>query len=478
MKNNLFKKIFTITICIALCFALTACEKTIVDDEEEPIIERPPIFLIYGEDGEDDVVVNEHGQVVMQAETIHLMYNYINYGSTYDTPYAYIVVYEEEMLDSYNEYGYREKAIYGTAYVIEGNLIAPRAVRSYQDGFGDYIVYGNYYINYYSYDYDKMFLLNTVTGEEFELEGINNVSYGNDIVVCSSEGEIVYIMDFEANIIKTFSDDTHFTSIQKYGDYFVTYKAWDGSNYATLWDAQFNQISRPYSSNINYTDGYFICSDYSGIDVDIYNTATEEFTTLHTHNWITYYNGEIYISQTPNVGSCTIHRVEDSSVILSSNYFMPSITKRNGEVTGFLCHVDDMLYVMDTNGTEINSVQVSNMPNNNDAIFVADNNIITVTTGIYGTFFDGNLNMIDTEDRHYQVAESFNVQGSVYIIAHIGRPYNCDILDAEGNIILENLDYVGYSGYSDYLYVEDDGINGIMRLDGTWVYPVPEQENT
>jgi hypothetical protein len=477
MKNNLFKKIFTITICIALCLALTACEKTIVDDEEEPIIERPPIFLIYGEDGEDDVVVNEHGQVVMQAETIHLMYNYINYGSTYDTPYAYIVVYEEEMLDSYNEYGYREKAIYSTAYDIEGNLIAPRAVRSYQYGFGDYIVYGDYLIPF-SFNYNKVFLLNTVTGEEFELEGINSVDYGNDIVVCYSEGEVAYIMDFEANIIKTFEEDTHFTSVEKYGDYYVTRKAYGSNGYSvTLWDAQFNQISRPYSSNINYTDGYFICSDSRNEDVDIYDTFTGEFTTLHTQNWITYYNGEIYISQTPNVGSCTMHRVEDNSIILSSNYIMDRIAKRNGEVTGFLCRVDDMLYVIDTSGTEISSVQVSNMANN-DAVSISFNKLITVTTGINKIFFDGNLNMIDTEDRHYQRAESFNVQGSVYIIAYIAYPYNCDILDAEGNIILEDLDYVGYSGYSDYLYVKVDGISGIMRLDGTWVYPVPEQENT
>ena len=478
MKNKMHNKLIHIMLCFVLAFSLTACNNNNNGGQvgTETNTAPPMMFAVYS--GNETIIVGENGEEVMRGQNLFLI---TNTGEGGIVSQYFIMWQRRELAGYHDEYGYPIEDIYSTVYDSNGNILLAEENGYYGYGYEDYI-------SHYPYNYHTdavgntgRYIINPFTGEKFE--GVDYAEVLESIIVYHNEDSVAYVTDFEGNIPENYPAHLRFSYIEQHGNYYVTEMYEDGSYNTILWDAEFNQLTRVYDYDIDYVGEYFICRDTYNGSAEIYNPKTGEVIRPVVSSPIFYYNDEIYIYRTQD--NAYIRRVADDSIIARVNPYSISYRTTQGHVPNSFYYQDgDMIYGIDASGNEFASAQFPNITEY--AVQVLSENLLSVRTWYQADngqrtnkaiLVDGNLNIIDTGTTNYSYMELFTTpSGEEYIIAikpHVilSEEYSTlyDVLDAQGNLILENLEWTRYEG-GEYLYVESGFYVGIMRLDGTWVY--------
>jgi hypothetical protein len=478
MKNNLLKKVLCITLLFAFMLTLASCTSEGGTNNPAPGSAPPMVFAF--SNGNETIIINEKGQEVMRGKSLQVLTNLGEGG----TVAQYFIVAMQYEVEGYDEYGYPNETTYTALYDSDGNLLIPYDECFYEPGYGDYLVrYPNDYYYYYYTENTGTHLVNPFTGDR--IENIHSVSVYRDMVVLHEYSGIAYISDFEGNVLDTFPADMHFTRLSPYEGYYITesYESSSGNYNAILWDSQFNQLTRVYNYDISYSGGYFICIDAYNSGVEIFDPSTGETIIPNTNDNITYYNGEIFITYAyrDNI----MRRVSDDSIIVRSSETFAYYLPENRIVDRFYYADGDVVYALDASGNELASIGLSGVADYGISVFSDDFVYIRTSNSAYGEYQDDsmvltdeNLCFIDTGPASYYYMYGFETpSGEKYIIAQKENSLSpgyyqsslCDVLDENGNRILENLKWAYYLG-GDCMYVESGFYVGIMRVDGTWVY--------
>ena len=477
VKNKMHHRLITIMLCFVLAFSLTACYGNNNSGQTNTELRPAPPMLFTVNNGNETIIVNENGEEVMRGQFISLI---TNMGENGVVAHYFIAKEHHELVGYSNEYGYPLFNTYSTVYDGRGTVLLTDVEGHYRAGYGNYLLYSvpSYLIEEWE---NSQYLTNPFTGDV--IENISYIDIYSNIVALHSYDYFTYLTDFEGNVPQNYPTDLHFSSIEKYGDYYITEYYVDGNLNTIAWDSQFNQLTRVYGYDIEYIGGYFICKDSYDGSVEIYDPIADEIIIPDVPYSIFYYNGEVYAYYTQF--GAYIRKVADNSIIASVNIwdlgYRPTQT---GIINRFYYQVGDIIYAIDASGNEIARVQLPN--STGYGIEMLCENLFYTQAQYEASngqqvsrmvLIDENLNVLDIGTADYMYMESFTTSdGETYITAiksnDVANAYNSilfDVLDAQGNLLVENLKSVRYEG-GEYLYVESGFYVGIMRLDGTWLY--------
>ena len=490
MKYSFFKKMSCLLLSFALALSLAACGNGgnggSSGGTPAPNTANTNTFFQISAGG-DDIIIDSAGNEVMRGDNLRIIYNSNPYGEAA----PWFIVAERYEVTGYDEYDWPVYTVYSALYDMQGVLLQSYGEGNFYSGFGDYVQYENYNGWAYRESTYISYLLNPYTGEEAHA-GIYYFSLQDTcIVMYATDGSVAYITDFDGVVLDDYPAYIQYDFISQHEGYFIAGLYDEYRNYRhVLLDSTFNAISGMYYSNIFYcAPGYFICRNRDGF-TDVLDPVLQE--VVFSGSNISYYDGELYIFESGGIHF--LCRVADNAELArTANGFQYLFAEDGSPPEIFFFQGSDSIYVHEPQETIriINRsgdiIAEANFPTLSEygTSSQAGSNLIIITeepaeNGYYNYacyIINGQLQIISPTDRSYHyIYLAEQAAGEYYIATRsnpIGAPgydYLYDILDADGNIVLENFQYAYFLIGGEFLYVEWGFSKGIIDVNGNWLY--------
>ena len=286
-----------------------------------------------------------------------------------------------------------------------------------------------------------------------------------------------YINEFET--VQYVVDDRG--NIQQVPKPVRTYFTWDGSTYFVtqqedglfgLMNSDCDELLQKTYAQIGYgiSCGYAICEDAEGFHLVDVTTGEEAFHWPHA---ILAAYPEYVLVQTEECYALTDW---NGTPVAEANIIREYDDDKDGQPELYLCKKEDTSVYLCPDGSVLAAVSrtgdtwFSDLLNSRTMLHLnTENGELEIQNLLTG-------NTVLLNDHAYATWSPIQVDdhttGMFFALYEDGDNMRCSILQEDGTVVLDGLSGM-WTRQGDAFYTEADGMAGLIRIDGTWIYQEP-----